>query len=200
MQGRNYITRRSFLGLSAATAASVILAGCSSSGASSSSAAASAASSSASASSSAASSSAASAASSSAASSSAAASAAASGARPLVRLGTTNDGHIFNAIASAQGFLEEEGVDVQVSVFSSSDEAFAALFSNKVDVLSNQGTNLPLYQSLSAKYRVNITASGGVSTMADVTRLASMGLYAAIIGKAYYTGAVSLKEAVEEIE
>jgi len=144
MQGRNYITRRSFLGLSAATAASVILAGCSSSGASSSSAAASAASSSASASSSAASSSAASAASSSAASSSAAASAAASGARPLVRLGTTNDGHIFNAIASAQGFLEEEGVDVQVSVFSSSDEAFAALFSNKVDVLSNQGTNLPL--------------------------------------------------------
>ncbi len=60
-----------------------------------------------------------------------------------------------------------------------------------------QGTNLPLYQTLSEKYRVNITASGGVSSMADVTRLASMGLYAAIIGKAYYTGAIDLREAVK---
>ncbi len=63
---------------------------------------------------------------------------------PVVRLGTTNDGHIFNAIAEAQGYLEEEGVEVEVNVFSSSDDAFSALFSNKVDVLSNNGTNLPL--------------------------------------------------------
>lgn len=135
MQGRN-LTRRSFIGLGAATAAGAILAGCSSSGAAGSSAAASA--------SAEASSAASEAASEAASAASEAASAAASGTRPLVRLGTTNDGHIFNAIASAQGYLEEEGVDVEVSVFSSSDEAFAALFSNKVDVLSNQGTNLPL--------------------------------------------------------
>ncbi len=63
---------------------------------------------------------------------------------PTVRLGTTNDGHIFNAIADAQGYLTEEGVNVEVSVFSSSDDAFQALFSGKVDVLSNNGTNLPL--------------------------------------------------------
>ena len=60
-----------------------------------------------------------------------------------------------------------------------------------------KGANLPLYRSLSEKYRVDITASGGVSSMADVTRLASMGLYAAIIGKAYYTGAIDLREAVK---
>ncbi len=63
---------------------------------------------------------------------------------PTVRLGTTNDGHIFNAIADAQGYLAEEGVNVEVNVFSSSDDAFQALFSGKVDVLSNNGTNLPL--------------------------------------------------------
>ena len=61
-----------------------------------------------------------------------------------IRLGTTNDGHIFNAIADAQGYLADENVTVEVSVFDSSDDAFSALFSNKVDVLSNNGTNLPL--------------------------------------------------------
>ena len=60
-----------------------------------------------------------------------------------------------------------------------------------------KGVNLPLYRSLSEKYHVDITASGGVSSMEDVTRLTSMGLYAAIIGKACYTGAIDLREAVK---
>ena len=57
------------------------------------------------------------------------------------------------------------------------------------------GTNLPLYRELAAKYHVNLTASGGVSSLEDVRRLSDMGLYGAIIGKAYYTGAIDLKEA-----
>ena len=60
-----------------------------------------------------------------------------------------------------------------------------------------RGTNLALYRDLAAKFDLNITASGGVSTLSDVRRLAGMGLYGAIIGKAYYTGAINLKEAVE---
>jgi phosphoribosylformimino-5-aminoimidazole carboxamide ribotide isomerase len=60
-----------------------------------------------------------------------------------------------------------------------------------------QGTNLALYRDLAAKFDLNITASGGVSTLSDVKRLADMGLYGAIIGKAYYTGAINLKEAIE---
>ncbi|WP_165247434.1 ABC transporter substrate-binding protein [Adlercreutzia sp. ZJ141] len=64
--------------------------------------------------------------------------------KKTIRLGTTNDGHIFNAIAEKNGYLEDAGVNVEVSVFNSSDDAFAALFSDKVDVLSNNGTNLPL--------------------------------------------------------
>lgn len=60
-----------------------------------------------------------------------------------------------------------------------------------------RGTNLELYRELSAKYSLDITASGGVSSIEDVKRLREMKLYGAIIGKAYYTGAVDLKEAIE---
>lgn len=60
-----------------------------------------------------------------------------------------------------------------------------------------RGTNLELYRELSAKYSLDITASGGVSSIEDVKRLREMNLYGSIIGKAYYTGAVDLKEAIE---
>lgn len=60
-----------------------------------------------------------------------------------------------------------------------------------------RGTNLALYRTLSRKYRMNLTASGGVSTLDDLRALRAMGLYGAILGKAYYTGAVDLREALE---
>ena len=63
-----------------------------------------------------------------------------------------------------------------------------------------QGTNLALYRDLSRRFGLRFTASGGVSSMEDVIRLRDMGLYAAIIGKAYYTGAISLREAVAAAE
>ena len=60
-----------------------------------------------------------------------------------------------------------------------------------------KGTNLALYKTLSEKFRLDITASGGVSSLEDVRQLREMDLYGAIIGKAYYTGAIDLKEALE---
>ena len=60
-----------------------------------------------------------------------------------------------------------------------------------------QGTNLALYQELSRKYHMDITASGGVSSLEDVAALRRMELYGAIIGKAYYTGAIDLRKAIE---
>lgn len=59
------------------------------------------------------------------------------------------------------------------------------------------GTNLSLYRTLSEKFGMQIIASGGVSSIDDVKKLREMDLYGAIVGKAYYTGAISLKEAVE---
>jgi len=60
-----------------------------------------------------------------------------------------------------------------------------------------KGTNLQLYSQLSQRYSVDIVASGGVSSMEDIIQLRKMELYGAIIGKAYYTGAIDLAEAIE---
>ena len=60
-----------------------------------------------------------------------------------------------------------------------------------------QGTNRELYKELSEKYPMDIVASGGVSSLDDIKALKDMNLYGAILGKAYYIGAVDLKEAVE---
>lgn len=60
-----------------------------------------------------------------------------------------------------------------------------------------QGTNRALYGELSKTLKLNITASGGVSTIEDVKALRALDLYGAIIGKAYYTGAIDLREALE---
>ena len=61
-----------------------------------------------------------------------------------------------------------------------------------------RGTNRALYADLQRKCAMNIVASGGVSTLEDVRALAAMKLYGAIIGKAYYTGAIDLRRAIEE--
>ena len=60
-----------------------------------------------------------------------------------------------------------------------------------------QGANHALYRELATRFSMQIVASGGVSAIEDVKRLAEMDLYGAIVGKAYYTGAISLKEAIE---
>ena len=60
-----------------------------------------------------------------------------------------------------------------------------------------EGANHHLYKTLSQQFSMNIIASGGVSSMEDVKRLSAMGIHGAIIGKAYYTGAIDLAEAIE---
>ena len=59
------------------------------------------------------------------------------------------------------------------------------------------GTNSEMYKSLSQKFPINFIASGGVSTLSDVKTLKDLGIYGAIIGKAYYTGDIDLKKAIE---
>lgn len=63
-----------------------------------------------------------------------------------------------------------------------------------------KGTNYELYRLLSSKLKMKIIASGGVSTMEDIIRLKELNLYGAIIGKAYYTGQIDLKQAIEVAE
>ena len=80
--------------------------------------------------------------------------------------------------------LEEIGVSTVICTDISKDGAM-------------QGTNRELYKDLSEKFSVNIIASGGVSSLDDVKALNEMNLFGAIIGKAYYTGAIKINEALE---
>ena len=58
------------------------------------------------------------------------------------------------------------------------------------------GTNHELYRDLSVSLGLNIIASGGISSIDDIEHLKSLDLHGAIIGKAYYTGAIDLTEAL----
>lgn len=60
-----------------------------------------------------------------------------------------------------------------------------------------QGTNRELYRALSKQYSIDLIASGGVSSLDDIAALKEMGLSGAIIGKAYYIGAIDLAKAIE---
>lgn len=59
------------------------------------------------------------------------------------------------------------------------------------------GPNHALYARLSGIQGLQVTASGGVTTAEDVRQLAGTGIYGAIIGKALYTGRITLREALE---
>ena len=60
-----------------------------------------------------------------------------------------------------------------------------------------QGANHGLYKTLSEKFSLQIIASGGVSTLADIQQLAGQKIHGAIVGKAYYTGSLNLAQAIE---
>ncbi len=60
-----------------------------------------------------------------------------------------------------------------------------------------KGPNVNLYKTLLQNVKMNVIASGGVSDLKDLIALKESGVYGAIVGKAYYSGAVSLSEAIE---
>ncbi|MDD6352316.1 MAG: 1-(5-phosphoribosyl)-5-[(5-phosphoribosylamino)methylideneamino]imidazole-4-carboxamide isomerase [Lachnospiraceae bacterium] len=80
--------------------------------------------------------------------------------------------------------LEEIGVNTAIVTDISKDGAM-------------QGTNLPLYQKLAGLPKLNVTASGGISSLDELSALKKMGIYGAILGKAMYTGAVDVKDALK---
>ena len=87
--------------------------------------------------------------------------------------------------ADFMSFLTEIGVGTVIVTDISRDGAM-------------KGTNRSLYAELTEKFpAMNVIASGGVSSLADVEALAKMDIYGAIIGKAYYTGAVDLCECIK---
>lgn len=64
---------------------------------------------------------------------------------------------------------------------------------------AEQGTNLDLYRELSEISGLDITASGGVSSLEELRELQRIGTKAAILGKALYTGRLDLKTVIQEV-
>ena len=102
---------------------------------------------------------------------------------------------------AVKGWLEDSGLDALTFCKQMQDDGVSTLIITDIsrDGAMN-GTNTELYAELSRTLSVNITASGGVSTLDDVRTLSGLGLYGAIIGKAYYTGAVKISEAIEAVK
>ncbi len=135
-----------------------------------------------------------------------------------VILGTaavTSDGFVESAVAK-YGDKIAVGIDIKdgfvaIKGWTEKSELDAFAFAEKMQKIgvktlictdiskdgAMQGTNHELYRELSEKFSMQIIASGGVSSIDDVKKLRERDLYGAIIGKAYYTGAIDIKEAVE---
>ncbi len=60
-----------------------------------------------------------------------------------------------------------------------------------------KGANHALYREIKSKYNLELIASGGVSSLEDIKALKEAGVDGAIIGKAYYIGALDLEEAIK---
>lgn len=136
--------------------------------------------------------------------------------RVILGTAAVTDSNFAKAAVDAYGERIAIGVDIKDGFVAvkgwtekSSLEAFA--FCEKMEKLgiqtlictdiskdgAMQGPNAKLYAQLFRQLGMDIIASGGVSNLEDIRRLAAMGLHGAIVGKAYYTGAVDLKEAIE---
>ena len=65
---------------------------------------------------------------------------------------------------------------------------------------AEKGTNLELYRELAKIEGLNITASGGVSSLEELAELERIGTHAAILGKALYTGRLDLKTVIDAVQ
>ncbi len=58
-----------------------------------------------------------------------------------------------------------------------------------------QGPSFELYQEIQTKFpTLKLIASGGVTSVEDIEKLNDMGMYGAIIGKAFYEGRIKLED------
>lgn len=104
---------------------------------------------------------------------------------------------IKNGLVSVRGWTEEKGDAFEFFKRMEDCGAKTIICTDISKDGAMKGTNTGLYQKLSEAFSVQLIASGGVSSMEDVKALTEMGIYGAIIGKAYYTKAIALAEAIK---
>lgn len=104
-----------------------------------------------------------------------------------------------DGIVKTSGWERSSGLDYLEFVGQLEDMGVKSIIFT--DISTDGMLSGPAFDRLAAlqrRYSGNIIASGGVTTVEDVKRLRDMGLYGAIIGKAYYAGTIDLAEAIRE--
>ncbi len=104
-----------------------------------------------------------------------------------------------NGKVRTSGWEEDSGLDYLDFARRMEDKGVKTIIFT--DIATDGMLSGPSYEQLSALQKAvgcDIVASGGVSTLDDIKRLRDMGLYGAIVGKAYYAGTIDLAQAVRE--
>lgn len=136
--------------------------------------------------------------------------------RVILGTAAVKDPDFLSAAVSSYGKQIAVGVDIKdgfvaISGWQEKSEQEAMAFCRKMQDMgvsalictdiskdgAMQGANHDLYRQLSREFTMDIIASGGVSAMEDVEKLSRLGIHGAIVGKAYYTGAIDLASAIE---
>lgn len=103
----------------------------------------------------------------------------------------------FVAVSGWRELSEERGVDFCRRLFGAGVRT--VIYTDISRDGAEAGTNLALYRELAEIRGLNVTASGGVGSIAELKELQAIGTHAAILGKALYTGHLDLKTVIEEV-
>ena len=106
-----------------------------------------------------------------------------------------------NGIVKTAGWLEDSGLNYLEFAKSMEEIGVKVMIFTDIDTDGTlEGPAFARLKALQEQVSCKIIASGGVSSNGDLRKLAEMGLYGAIIGKAYYAGTVDLAQAVREVQ
>ena len=108
---------------------------------------------------------------------------------------------IKNGFIAIKGWTELSDSDALVFCQIAEDIGVTTLICTDIskDGLLN-GTNMELYRELRSKLSIDLIASGGITTIEEITILSELGMDGAIVGKSIYTGNIKLSEAIVAAE
>ncbi|MEO1593185.1 MAG: 1-(5-phosphoribosyl)-5-[(5-phosphoribosylamino)methylideneamino]imidazole-4-carboxamide isomerase [Cyanobacteria bacterium J06632_22] len=108
-----------------------------------------------------------------------------------------------NGKVATRGWLETSEVEATTLAQQMGERGAAAIIYTDIHRDGTlQGPNLPALKELAHHIDIPVVASGGVSSVRDLLSLLSLvpaGVTGAIVGKALYTGAISLTEAIRAV-
>jgi len=104
-----------------------------------------------------------------------------------------------NRKISTGGWLENSDKDIIsfISEYKSQGVKYTICTDIKKDGML-QGPSTTLYKEILGKIKINLIASGGITSLKDLEDLRKAGCYGAIIGKAIYEGKLTLNELGKE--